>query len=69
MLDAAQPTPETAPAPLALLRARFAQVPDARKPGCVLHRIDEVLLMALCSMLSDNDAFTDMEAFARSQLP
>ena len=52
-----------------LLRARFAQLPDRRMPGRVLHRIDEVIMIALCSILSDNDAFTDMEAFAKSQLP
>ncbi len=49
--------------PLELLRARFAQMPDARMEGHVLHRIDEVLMIAFCSMLSDNDAFTDMETF------
>lgn len=52
-----------------LLRARFAQLPDRRMPGRIVHRIDEVIMIALCSILSDNDAFTDMEAFAKSQLP
>lgn len=51
------------------LRARFALLPDRRMPGRILHRIDEVIMIALCSILSDNDAFTDMEAFAKSQLP
>ena len=37
-------------------------------PGRVVHRLDEVLMIALCATLSDNDAFTDMEAFAKSQL-
>lgn len=50
------------------LRARFALLPDPRMPGRVVHRMDEVLMIALCSVLSDNDAFTDMEAFAKSQL-
>ena len=58
-----------APGPLELLRVRFAAVPDIRSAGHVLHAIDEVLIIALCSMLSDNDAFTDMEQFARSQMP
>ena len=53
--------------PLELLRARFAQMPDARMEGHVLHRIDEVLMIAFCSMLSDNDAFTDMETFGKTQ--
>ena len=56
--------------PLELLRVRFAAVPDIRSAGHVLHSIDEVLIIALCSMLSDNDAFTDMEQFARRcQMP
>lgn len=50
------------------LRLRFAQVPDLRMAGRVRHRIDEVLMVAFCSMLSDNDSFTDMAAFAKSQL-
>lgn len=50
------------------LRTRFAQLPDSRMAGRVLHRIEEVVMIALCSVLSDNDAFTDMEAFAISQL-
>lgn len=70
--DPATPADSSASAasgPFELLRARFAAVPDARSTGCVLHTIDEVLIIALCSMLSDNAAFTDMEQFARSQMP
>ncbi|MFT5405312.1 MAG: hypothetical protein ACI9DF_004159, partial [Verrucomicrobiales bacterium] len=37
-------------------------------PGRIIHRIDEVVMFALCSILSDNDAFTGMETFAKSQL-
>jgi predicted transposase YbfD/YdcC len=50
------------------LRSRFARLPDQRMAGRVEHRLDEVLLIAFCSILSDNDAYTDMEAFARSQM-
>ena len=50
------------------LRRRFARLPDARMAGRVEHRLDEILLIAFCSILSDNDAYTDMEAFARSQI-
>jgi len=50
------------------LRDRFKQLPDNRMPGRIIHRIDEVVMIALCSILSDNDAFTDMESFAKSQL-
>lgn len=28
-----------------------------------------MLMIALCSMLSDNDGFTDMEVFAQTQMP
>ena len=61
-------TPEPAAAALELLRARFARVPDARRAGHVRHRIDAVLIIAFCSMLSDNDAFTDMEVFGKTQV-
>lgn len=50
------------------LRIRFGQLPDRRQPGKVLHRLDEVLLVALCAMLCDADSFTDMEDFAETQL-
>lgn len=53
---------------LQLLQARFSQLPDARQPGKVLHRFDEVLIIALCAVLCDCDAFTDMEDFAQTQL-
>ena len=51
------------------LRQRFAQLPDGRVAGRTLHRLDEMLMIALCSMLSDNDGFTDMEVFAQTQMP
>ena len=50
------------------LQARFAQVPDVRQQGKVLHRLDEVLMVALCAVLCDCDSFTDMEDFAQTQL-
>jgi len=51
------------------LQARFAQIPDARQAGKVLHRLDEVLMVALCTVLCDGESFVDMEDFAQSQLP
>ncbi len=56
------------PAPLARLSELFAALPDARVPGRVLHRLPEVLLVALCAMVSDCEDFTDMGYFAQSQL-
>lgn len=50
------------------LHAKFAQVPDPRQQGKVLHRLDEVLMVALCAVLCDCDSFTDMADFARFQL-
>jgi predicted transposase YbfD/YdcC len=69
--------PSSIPAPLSpghsqalqSLRERFAALPDSRVPGRTLHRLDEVLMIAFCSLLSDNDGFTDMEIFAQTQLP
>jgi len=60
---------ETQQSTLHLLRARFSQLHDVRQPGKVLHRLDEVLMVALCAVLCDCDAFTDMEDFAETQLP
>jgi predicted transposase YbfD/YdcC len=50
------------------LRQLFATLPDPRVIGRVLHPLPEVLLVALCAMLSDCEDFTDMGHFARSQL-
>jgi predicted transposase YbfD/YdcC len=50
------------------LRVRFSRLPDTRMAGRILHRLEDVLVIAFISMLADNDACTDMEAFARSQL-
>lgn len=51
------------------LREAFGRMPDTRQPGKVLHRLDEVLVCAFCSILCDGDSFTDMEDFAQTQLP
>lgn len=51
------------------LRDYFARVPDTRQRGKVLHRLDEVLLSAFCSILCDGESYTDMEDFAETQLP
>jgi predicted transposase YbfD/YdcC len=55
-------------APLARLHELFAALPDARVSGRVLHRLPEVLLVALCAMVSDCEDYTDMGIFAQSQL-
>lgn len=50
------------------LRQEFSRLPDPRVEGRVRYRLDEVLLIALCAVLSDNDSYTDMEVFAETQL-
>lgn len=50
------------------LKMLFATLPDERVAGRVLHPLSEVLLTALCAMVSDCESYTDMESFARSQL-
>lgn len=50
------------------LRQLFATLPDPRVVGRVLHPLPEVLLIALCAMLSDCEDFTDMGHFAQSQI-
>lgn len=53
---------------LQALRAKFSRLPDPRQAGKVLHRLDEVLLIAFCSTLCDGESYLDMEDFAQSQL-
>lgn len=50
------------------LRLFFASVPDPRVSGRTLHRLDEVLMSAFCSMLCGYEHFTEMAMFARTQL-
>ncbi len=45
------------------LKELFATLPDARVIGRVLHPLPEVLLIALCAMLSDCEDYTDMGYF------
>ncbi len=59
---------DPAPSALARLRELFAALPDPRVAGRVLHPLPEVLLVALCAMVSDCEDFTDMGIFAHSQL-
>lgn len=50
------------------LKQLFATLPDPRVLGRVLYSLPEVLLIALCAMISDCEDFTDMGHFAESQL-
>ena len=50
------------------LKQLFATLPDSRVRGRVLYSLPEVLLIALCAMVSDCEDFTDMGHFAQSQL-
>ena len=59
---------DTQQSTLKALQSRFAQVPDRRQQSKVRHRLDEVLMVALCAMLCDCDSFTDMADFAGYQL-
>lgn len=52
---------------LAKLQALFATLPDARQRGKIAYPLDEVVMMALCAMLSDCGDFTEMEVFAETQ--
>lgn len=60
------PTPDHLCA-LGRLRSLFAAVPDLRQASKVAYALDEVLMMALCAMLSDCGDFTEMEVFAETQ--
>jgi predicted transposase YbfD/YdcC len=51
------------------LRSAFSLIEDTRQQSKVLHRLDEVLVCSFCAILCDADCFTDMEDFAKAQLP
>lgn len=67
-IPSALPVDPTPLAPLTRLHELFAALPDPRVSGRVLHRLPEVLLVALCAMVSDCEDYTDMGIFAHSQL-
>lgn len=62
-------SPETpAFADILRLKILFSTLCDERVAGRVKHLLPEVLLAALCVMVSDYESYTDMASFARSQL-
>lgn len=65
---AASQFPSAALQKIIRLRELFARIPDRRVAGRVLHALPEVLLIALCAMVSDCEDFTDMGLFAQTQL-
>jgi predicted transposase YbfD/YdcC len=46
----------------------FKDMPDHRQPGKVAYRLDEVLLLALLSILAGAEGFTDMARFGQKKL-
>jgi hypothetical protein len=46
----------------------FAAVPDSCQAGKILHRLDEILVGSLCSMLCDFCQFTSFAEFFRLQI-
>lgn len=51
------------------LRSAFSRMDDTRQISKVRHQLDEVLVCSFCAILCDADCFTDMEDFAKTQLP
>ncbi len=47
----------------------FKDMPDHRQPGKVAYRLDEILLLALLSILAGAEGFTDMARFGQKKLP
>jgi hypothetical protein len=47
----------------------FKDMPDHRQPGKVAYRLDEILLLALLSVLAGAEGFTDMARFGQKKLP
>jgi DDE_Tnp_1-associated len=56
-----------APATAGLLRF-FAELPDPRAPN-VVHRLHDILVVALCAVICGADGWTEVEVFGRSKLP
>src|SRR5271167_3007572 len=47
----------------------FKDMPDHRQPGKVAYSLDEILLLALLSILAGAEGFTDMARFVQKKLP
>lgn len=56
---------DTSPEPSLNILDRFGQIKDPRKDINKLHRLDEILFIALCSTLAGGEGFDDMEDFGR----
>jgi len=55
-------------AAVSALLAKFSDINDPRAAGGVRHRLPEVLLCALCAVISNCDGYTAMATFAETQL-
>jgi len=46
----------------------FSQVQDFRVTGCCLYKLDEVLFIALCTLICHGDDFEDMVSFGEEKI-
>jgi predicted transposase YbfD/YdcC len=66
--EAASLPPFPGEAAVSVLLAKFADIPDPRASGGILHPLPEVLLCALFAVISNCDSYTAMATFAETQL-
>ena len=59
-MDPSEPTPEARD----LVRI-FSDVPDTRRLGSCLHKLEDILTIAVCTTLCDHTEFTEMEAWGK----
>lgn len=49
------------------IREIFARIPDSRVKGRCLHKVSDILFIALCTLLSNGEDFEDMVTFAKER--
>lgn len=47
----------------------FADIPDTRKLGSCLHKLEDILTISICTVLCDHSEFTEMEAWGELNEP
>lgn len=51
------------------LRARLAKVEDSRRTdrGNIRHKLEEIIIIGLCTLICDGEDFADMEKFGKQR--
>jgi len=49
------------------LRSHFAELEDPREGNALLHRLDEILIIAICAIICGANCWSEVEAFGRAK--